>query len=99
MIKKKLSPKGQSMRVTFTLPADVAEDSIAIVGDFNDWDPEEHQMDLQPRNGVWKKGISFKPGSEVEFKYYVDGEWYRNDEEADAYIANEHGTENGVLHL
>jgi 1,4-alpha-glucan branching enzyme len=99
MIEKDLSPAGKSMRVHFSLPAEVAEESVAIVGDFNDWDPAADHMELQPINGIWKKRISFKPGTEIEFKYCVDGGDWRNDEEADAYVPNEHGTENSLLHL
>ncbi|NBB86503.1 MAG: glycoside hydrolase [Bacteroidetes bacterium] len=99
MIEKDLSPAGKSMRVHFSLPAEVAEESVAIVGDFNDWDPAADPMELQPINGIWKKRISFKPGTEIEFKYWVDGDDWRNDEEADAYVPNEHGTENSLLQL
>jgi len=99
MIEKDLSPAGKSMRVHFSLPAEVAEESVAIVGDFNGWDAEADLMELQPINGVWKKRISFKPGTQIEFKYRIDGDDWRNDEEADAYAPNEHGTENSILNL
>lgn len=99
MITKKVSPKGKSVRVTFELPGDVAADSIAIAGDFNEWNIEKDIMKLDAKKGVWKKGISFKPGDTLEFRYLVDGNEWRNDEAADRYVANPYWSENGVVEL
>lgn len=99
MVNKKTSPKGKSVRVTFELPAEIATDSIAIVGDFNEWDPGKHPMTFDKKKGVWKKAISLKPGSQHEFRYIVDGTTWRNDEAADWYTANPYFCENGVIAL
>ena len=99
MLNKKTSPKGKSVRVTFQLPAEVAAESIAIVGDFNDWNPEKHMMSLKSKKGVWSKSISLKPGSSYEFRYFVDGNEWRNDEAADTYVSNPYFCENGVIEL
>lgn len=97
MIKKDLSPAGRSMRVTFELPADVAEDSVAVVGDFNDWDETEDEMKLMPRNGIWRAKISLTPNETYEFRYLVDGERWINDEDADGYASNPYFDTNSVL--
>jgi len=99
MIAKKLSPKGKSVRVNFELPADVATDSVAIVGDFNEWNEEKDLMKLNAKKGTWTKGISFKPGATLEFRYLVDGKEWRNDEAADAYVPNPYWSENSVVEL
>lgn len=99
MIAKKLSPKGKSVRVTFELPADVVENSVAVVGDFNEWDTSKHLMKLDAKKGVWTKSISFKPGETVEFRYLVDEGQWRNDEGADRYAPTPYFSENGVLEL
>lgn len=95
MIKKKINKT--SVRVTFELPADVAENGVAVVGDFNEWNPEEGQMDYIKTRDVWKKGISFKPGETHEFRYLIDGEEWRNDEEADRFEPSPYFSENGVV--
>ncbi len=95
MIKKKVHKT--SVRVTFELPADVAEEGVAVVGDFNDWNPDEGQMDYIKTRDVWKKGISFEPGATHEFRYLVDGREWRNDEAADEYVPNEFFSENSVV--
>lgn len=96
MIKKKVSPKGTSVRVTFELPADAATESVAIVGDFNEWNPQKHTMKLL-KKGVWKRDISLGTEQNYEFRYLVDGETWLNDEEADNFVANEYFSENCVL--
>ncbi len=99
MITKRLSPKGRSMRVTFELPGEAAAEQVAVVGDFNDWDHTRHTMKLDPKSGTWTAAISFKPGSVVQFRYLADGHSWRNDEDADEQVRNEHGTENSLLRL
>lgn len=99
MVDKKKSPKGKTVRVTFELPAEVAAESVAVVGDFNEWNPEQHPMKLDPKKGVWSKAISFKPGGSHEFRYFVDGIEWRNDEAADGYVSNPYFCENGVLEV
>lgn len=99
MVNKKTSPKGKSVRVTFELPAEVAQDSVAIVGDFNEWDPKKHPMKFDKKAGVWTKSISFKPGNKHEFRYFVDGSTWRNDETVDKYVSNPYFCENGVLEV
>lgn len=97
MINKKESPKGKSVRVTFELPADAASDSVAVVGDFNDWDKNKDTMKFDAKAGVWKKAISVKPGSTYEFRYFVDGREWRNDEQADGHTPNPYYGQNSVI--
>ncbi len=99
MVSKKTSPKGKSVRVTFSVPGDVADESLAVVGDFNDWDPRQHSMKLDKKNGVWTKSISFKPGTRLEFRYFADGTSWLNDEAADEYVPNGFLSDNSVVEL
>ena len=99
MIKKKLSPNGKSVRVTFELPAEVAKNTVAVVGDFNAWNGEKNLMKLNPQKGIWSTGISFKPGETIQFRYFIDGNSWLNDEAADRYDANPFAGENSVLVL
>ena len=87
------------MRVTFVLPSGIAENSVAVVGDFNNWDKHKHKMKLDNTKGVWTTAISFSPGSTVEFRYCVDRQHWRNDEEADGFISNPYFSQNGILEL
>lgn len=97
MIDKKTSPKGNTVKVTFTLPADAAQTAAAVVGEFNDWNAEAGAMKLDAKKNVWTKGVSVKTGSSFQFRYLVDGSKWVNDEQADGYVANEFFSENGVV--
>lgn len=99
MIQKQTSPRGKSVKVVFQLPADVAQESVAIVGDFNNWDANKDQMKLDKKKGVWTKSVSLKPNNSYQFRYYVDGREWRNDEQADRYVANEFASENGIVEV
>ncbi|MCY4158955.1 MAG: isoamylase early set domain-containing protein [Bacteroidetes bacterium] len=99
MILKKISPKGRSIRVTFEVPLEYAAHAVSVVGDFNNWDTEEHPMTRNIRKGVWTKSVSFKPGTSVEFRYFIDGHKWHNEPHADAQAPNPHYSENSVLTL
>ena len=99
MIAKKVSPKGKSVRVTFELPAEAAANSAAVVGTFNEWDLHKHPMKFDKKKGVWTKSISFNPGETVEFRYFIDEQQWRNEEEADRFTATPFFSENSVLAL
>ena len=98
MIKKKTSKKGGAVRVTFELPKDVANDSVSVVGDFNDWDKDAHPM-KRLKKGTWKKDIYLEPGNAYQFRYFVDGESWENDSDADRYETNEFASENSVVEV
>jgi 1,4-alpha-glucan branching enzyme len=98
MIDKQATSNGKSVKVTFELPADVAEKSVAVVGDFNEWSESKHKMKLDKKKGVWTKSISLKPGT-YRFRYFVDESQWRNDEQADRYESSPYFSENGVIEL
>ena len=60
---------------------------------------EKGAMKLNTKKGVWTAGVSMKPGSSAQFRYLVDGNDWRNDDDADAFVSNEHFSENGVLEV
>lgn len=99
MIEKKASPKGKSVRVKFELPGDAAKDSVAVVGDFNDWSEDEHQMKYVKSRDVWSTTITLQPESSYQFRYLLDGSEWRNDEDADGVAGNPYFSENSVLKL
>lgn len=84
-------------KVTFTVPAEHAE-QVAVVGDFNDWNPEESGL-KKLKNGNFKGTFNLPKEQAFEFKYLVDGE-YVNEASADRYQWNDYaGSENAVLEL
>lgn len=98
MIEKQSATNGKSVKVTFELPADVAEKSVAVVGDFNEWNESKHKMKLDKKKGMWTKSISLKPGT-YQFRYLLDEGQWRNDEQADRYVASPFFSENSVIEV
>lgn len=82
-------------KVTFTVTADGAK-KVAVVGDFNDWDPKESAL-KKLKNGSFKGVFEFPKDTTYEFKYLIDGEFV-NEEDADRLQWNAYaGAENSVL--
>ncbi len=95
-MKKSYTKTGRSCRVTFELPAQVEANTVALCGEFNEWDVAKHPM-RRRKDGSFSATISLKPGNEYRFRYLLDGERWENDWEADKYLLNEFGTEDSVV--
>ena len=95
MIKKAYTPKRTSCKVTFKLPLEVAQNNVSLVGDFNDWNPSSNPF--SKKKDHWEVSLKMDAGTQSRFRYYVDGERWLNDEQADSYHVNEFGTEDFVI--
>ena len=95
-MKKSYAKTGKSCRVTFSLPAEVGAKSVALCGEFNEWNQEKNPLKLR-KDGSFSTTISLQSGTEYRFRYWVDGERWENDWEADKYISNEFGSEDSVI--
>jgi 1,4-alpha-glucan branching enzyme len=92
LTKRKIKNK---VRVTFTLPAQQGDESVYLVGDFNDWDVRATPMAFTSE-GCWEAKLSLRPNREYQYRYLVNGTIWRNDLAADSYVLNEFGSENSV---
>jgi 1,4-alpha-glucan branching enzyme len=96
-IKKQFLKTKPVCKVTFTVPAEEAE-QVAVVGNFNEWDTEANPL-KKLKNGTFKGTVDLPTGSAQEFKYVIDGN-YVNEAEADQFAWNDFaGSENSVLKL
>lgn len=98
MSKKAGAKTAGTTAVTFTLAhVDLSGHKLAVVGDFNDWDPYAAPMD-RVDGGAWSATVDVSPGR-YRFRYLAeDGQWF-NDEAAHDYQDNEHGGQDGILDL
>jgi 1,4-alpha-glucan branching enzyme len=96
MLKKSYSKSGKVCRVTFKLAAEVEADTAVLCGEFNQW-----RVDADPKkklkDGSFSATVSLDAGNKYRFRYLLDGERWENDWEADAYLPNEHGTEDSIV--
>lgn len=86
-------------KVTFSLPSEIANgaQSIALAGEFNGWSMDAHPL-KRKRDGTYAITVDLEPDQHYQFRYVIDGERWENDDSADAYVPNELGTENSVIH-
>jgi 1,4-alpha-glucan branching enzyme len=87
------TPKEKRLKkVAFSFLAPDAE-SVALAGDFNDWDPTHHPM-KKDRKGVWKVSLNLAPGA-YQYKFFLDGAWVIDPNCADS-VLNPFGGLNSV---
>lgn len=79
-------------KVTFTCNAPGAK-SVALAGDFTDWDKSPIPMKKQLR-GHWSVTVSLEPGT-YQYRLLVDGQW-QDDPECSQRVPNCFGTQNCV---
>jgi len=96
MLKKNYSKSGNACRVTFKLPADVNAETAHLCGEFNEWSPTKHPM-KKLKDGSFSVTIALDPGQAYRFRYLLDNERWENDWDADAYVANQYGTEDSLI--
>lgn len=90
MIKREISKKDKTVKVTFALPLNGGE-SVAVLGDFNQWDPKKGKL-VKRANGTVSATVALEPGKSYRFRYLrEDGAWL-NDDEADAFEPNQFGS-------
>ncbi len=82
--------KGETVKVTFVLPADEAQ-KVSVVGDFNDWTPGRHSL-IKRSNGTRSVSVDLAEGSTHRFRYLAEGGRWFDDPDADL-----HTHEGGLL--
>lgn len=85
-------------RITFRLPKEAAHnaETATVVGDFNNWNPTEHEM-KKLKNGDFTLTLELPCNREYSFRYLIDAKRWENDWFADKYVPNEFQTENSVV--
>lgn len=96
MLKKNYSKTGNVCRVTFKLPAEIEAETAALCGEFNDWDQSANPM-KKLKDGSFSVSVSLEPDRSYRFRYWLDGERWENDWQADDYVANDFGSEDSLV--
>ena len=97
MIRCEVDETGKQATITFTLGADGFAGDVAVVGDFNGWEPGATV--LRRAGDVLTTSVTVDVNQRYAFRYLTaDGRWF-NDEAADDYEGNEFGGSNSVADL
>lgn len=88
-IKKQVLKNKNVAKITFNLNKEEVgtAEKIAVLGDFNNWNPESNQME-KLKNGNFKTLIELETGKEYQFRYLIDNQNWLNDTEADKLVEN-----------
>ena len=86
------------VEIVFTLPAAVDGHTASLVGEFNAWNPTRHPMQ-RADDGSFAVTVPLEIGRTYQYRFFVDGERWDNDWNADAYVPNEFGGENSLIDL
>ncbi len=92
---QKSRSKQKTKKIQFAFKSKDAK-SVSLVGEFNDWNPGADPMQ-RDENGTWKKIKMLPPGS-MGYKFFVDGEWTEDPENART-DPNCFGTHNNVIQV
>ena len=84
--------------VHFSLEAPDAE-SVAVVGDWNDWDPEAQPLQDLNGDGVWELSIKIDRSGEYKYQFLVNGEKWIPDPEAPLKVKDGFGGTNSILNI
>lgn len=85
-------------KVSFRLDASEAAGAkkVQLLGDFNNWDESVEPMTMLKSNN-FTATLELESGKEYQFKYYIDGSIWKNDGQADYFVANSFGVENSIV--
>ncbi len=81
MIKRQATSEGK-VKITFSLPLEVAPDPTSVTGDFNDWNPLVTPMKKRS-NGTRSASVEMPAGSTACFKYLSHGGTWFTDHSID----------------
>lgn len=93
MLSKRFFKKDSECEVTFRLKPESATE-VVVLTDANGWSPIPMQ---QLKSGEFKTRVKLPAGRQFQFRYLIDGRRWENDDAADAYVPNEHGSENSIV--
>jgi len=81
--------------VQFVLVAPQAA-TVALVGDFNDWDPARTPLHVTAGGGVWSVNLPLRRGPH-QYAFVVDGKEWRPDPTAPRAVTDDFGAPNSVI--
>jgi 1,4-alpha-glucan branching enzyme len=92
MLQKKYIKSKDEVEVTFAYDANGAR-TVELVCEANGWQP----LAMKKSKGAFQTKVRLPKDGRYQFRYRVDENQWANDEAADAYWPNEHGSTNSVV--
>ena len=96
MIKKQIQDKSGEVKVTFVVNDYDDMGRVSVVGDFNNWTPQQHNL-VRRSNRTRSTSVNLRAGKKYTFRYVEDGGTWFNDEAADGWEPSGYGTDNCIV--
>jgi Glycogen recognition site of AMP-activated protein kinase len=90
-----VSTAGETRPVRLQLAAP-SSSQVAVVGDFNDWDPAATPLQPTGKEGVWSVELHLKPGR-YHYTFLIDGRRWERDPSESPAAGNDFGAPVSVL--
>jgi hypothetical protein len=90
-----LKPGVELVPVAFNL-SNVKAKKVSVIGAFNNWRPEQHDMKFDSAKNSWIIEIAIPPG-EYEYAYLIDNQQAVVDPKADFYKKDGFGSRNSIV--
>ena len=88
-----------SAEVQFSLKInDGKAHTVAIAGDFNNWNPQANILEDPEGDGIWTGTLKLEPGR-YEYMFVLDGEKWFPDPNALRYVKDGFGNRNAILEI
>lgn len=91
MLKKKYVKSKDEYEVTFELP--IAAEEAVLVCEANGWEP----VAMKKSKGTFATKLRLPANGRYQYRFLVNNSEWLNDDGADGYIPNEHGSTNSVV--
>jgi hypothetical protein len=91
------APRPKRVFVRFVFQDEDAR-QVALVGDFNGWDPSAQALSPTGTDGTWTATVELTEGAH-EYLFVVDGERFVSDPLADRYRDDGFGNKNALIEL
>lgn len=98
MLKKKYLKSRNACKVTFYTSPQVKAERVALVGEFNEWQPDAKPM-TPLKDGRFKTTVELANDTVYQFRYLVDESEWHNDWAADQYVPNPFCGDNSVVEV
>ena len=97
-LKKQFLKSKPVCKISFRLDAADAAGAtkVQLLGDFNNWDETVEPMTALKSND-FTATLELETGKEYQFRYLIDGTIWKNEVQADDYVANSFGADNSVV--
>ena len=96
---KKAAAAKSTTKVNFTLPQEAVASvkTVAVVGEFNNWDIANGVELKKQKDGSFKTTLELETGKEYQYRFLLNGEIWANAWDAPKYVATEFGVDNSVV--